>query len=78
AHLYLTFPTERNGIQSTERNQTKRKFAFRLVRFEVTVGRFPQNCSYPLRPKIDFQAERFKPLMIYFFLFRSVGKPKYK
>uniref|UniRef100_A0A915IL76 Uncharacterized protein n=1 Tax=Romanomermis culicivorax TaxID=13658 RepID=A0A915IL76_ROMCU len=30
----------------------------------VTVGRFPQNYSYPLRPKIDFQAERFKLLTI--------------
>uniref|UniRef100_A0A915KGP8 protein-serine/threonine phosphatase n=1 Tax=Romanomermis culicivorax TaxID=13658 RepID=A0A915KGP8_ROMCU len=30
----------------------------------VSVGRFPQNCSYPFRPKIDFQAERLKLLTI--------------
>uniref|UniRef100_A0A915KL02 Uncharacterized protein n=1 Tax=Romanomermis culicivorax TaxID=13658 RepID=A0A915KL02_ROMCU len=28
----------------------------------VTVGRFPENRSYPFRPKVDFQAERFKLL----------------
>uniref|UniRef100_A0A915KB65 Uncharacterized protein n=1 Tax=Romanomermis culicivorax TaxID=13658 RepID=A0A915KB65_ROMCU len=31
AHLYLPFPTERNGMQSTDRNQTKGNF--RSVRF---------------------------------------------
>uniref|UniRef100_A0A915KYV6 Uncharacterized protein n=1 Tax=Romanomermis culicivorax TaxID=13658 RepID=A0A915KYV6_ROMCU len=34
-----------------------------LARFS-TVGRFPQNCSYPIGPKVDFLAERFKLSMI--------------
>uniref|UniRef100_A0A915J0R8 G-protein coupled receptors family 1 profile domain-containing protein n=1 Tax=Romanomermis culicivorax TaxID=13658 RepID=A0A915J0R8_ROMCU len=63
--------TEQNGMQSTERNRTKEKSSFR----SVTVGRFPQNFSYPFRAKVDFQAERFKLLTI-----RSVpskkGKPQ--
>uniref|UniRef100_A0A915HXR1 Uncharacterized protein n=1 Tax=Romanomermis culicivorax TaxID=13658 RepID=A0A915HXR1_ROMCU len=66
AHLNLHFPTERNGMQPTERNQTKGKFSFRSARLEVTVGRFPQNCSYPFRPRMDFQAERSKTLTIHF------------
>uniref|UniRef100_A0A915IP33 Uncharacterized protein n=1 Tax=Romanomermis culicivorax TaxID=13658 RepID=A0A915IP33_ROMCU len=39
---------------------TERKKNFRSIRLEVTVGHFPQNCSYPFRSKVDFQAERFK------------------
>uniref|UniRef100_A0A915IEI6 Uncharacterized protein n=1 Tax=Romanomermis culicivorax TaxID=13658 RepID=A0A915IEI6_ROMCU len=38
---------------------------------KVTVDRFPQNCSYPFRPKVDLQAERFKLLAI-----RSVPSKK--
>uniref|UniRef100_A0A915HL57 Uncharacterized protein n=1 Tax=Romanomermis culicivorax TaxID=13658 RepID=A0A915HL57_ROMCU len=51
-------------MQSTQRNRTNGKFSFRSVRLKFTVGRFPQNCSYPVRPKVDFQAERFKLLAI--------------
>uniref|UniRef100_A0A915LAX8 Uncharacterized protein n=1 Tax=Romanomermis culicivorax TaxID=13658 RepID=A0A915LAX8_ROMCU len=29
AHLHLTFPTKKNGMQYTERNRTKGKFSFR-------------------------------------------------
>uniref|UniRef100_A0A915JC85 Potassium channel tetramerisation-type BTB domain-containing protein n=1 Tax=Romanomermis culicivorax TaxID=13658 RepID=A0A915JC85_ROMCU len=64
-HLYLSFPTERKGMQSTERNETIGKFSFLSVRWWVTVGRFPQNYSYPFRPKMDFPAKRFKLLMIH-------------
>uniref|UniRef100_A0A915K3G1 Uncharacterized protein n=1 Tax=Romanomermis culicivorax TaxID=13658 RepID=A0A915K3G1_ROMCU len=39
--------TERNGLQSPECNRTKGKFSFRSVQLAVTVGRFPQYCSYP-------------------------------
>uniref|UniRef100_A0A915ICC8 Ovule protein n=1 Tax=Romanomermis culicivorax TaxID=13658 RepID=A0A915ICC8_ROMCU len=39
-------------MQSTQRNQTKQTLSFRSVRLEVTVGRFPQNFSYPIRPKL--------------------------
>uniref|UniRef100_A0A915J055 Uncharacterized protein n=1 Tax=Romanomermis culicivorax TaxID=13658 RepID=A0A915J055_ROMCU len=42
-------------MQSTEGDRTKRKFPFRSVRLEVTIGSFPQNYRYPLRPKIDFK-----------------------
>uniref|UniRef100_A0A915L5E4 Uncharacterized protein n=1 Tax=Romanomermis culicivorax TaxID=13658 RepID=A0A915L5E4_ROMCU len=35
-----------------------------LPRGKVTVGRFQQNFSYPLRLKEDFYAERFKLLGI--------------
>uniref|UniRef100_A0A915JVF5 Uncharacterized protein n=1 Tax=Romanomermis culicivorax TaxID=13658 RepID=A0A915JVF5_ROMCU len=71
-HLYLPFPMEMNGMQSTQRHGTKGTFSFHLVRLEVTVGHFPQNCSYPFRSKADFQAE-LKLLAI-----RSVEKVKYK
>uniref|UniRef100_A0A915IEQ9 Uncharacterized protein n=1 Tax=Romanomermis culicivorax TaxID=13658 RepID=A0A915IEQ9_ROMCU len=64
SHLYLPFLAERNGMQSTQRYQTKGKFSFRLVRLKVTVGHFLENCSYPLRSKVDFQAERFELLAI--------------
>uniref|UniRef100_A0A915JM51 Uncharacterized protein n=1 Tax=Romanomermis culicivorax TaxID=13658 RepID=A0A915JM51_ROMCU len=30
-HLYMPFPTERNGMQLTKRNRTKGKFSFRWV-----------------------------------------------
>uniref|UniRef100_A0A915LBW3 Uncharacterized protein n=1 Tax=Romanomermis culicivorax TaxID=13658 RepID=A0A915LBW3_ROMCU len=46
-------------MQSTERNGTKAKFSF-----QVSVNRFPQKCGFPFRPEVDFQAERFKLLMI--------------
>uniref|UniRef100_A0A915I3T6 Uncharacterized protein n=1 Tax=Romanomermis culicivorax TaxID=13658 RepID=A0A915I3T6_ROMCU len=35
AHLYLPFSTERNGMQSTERNRTQQKFSFRSVQLEA-------------------------------------------
>uniref|UniRef100_A0A915HLG6 Large ribosomal subunit protein uL29m n=1 Tax=Romanomermis culicivorax TaxID=13658 RepID=A0A915HLG6_ROMCU len=43
--------TKRNEMQSTQRYRTKGKFSFRSVRLEVTVGHFPQNCSYPFPSK---------------------------
>uniref|UniRef100_A0A915KND6 Uncharacterized protein n=1 Tax=Romanomermis culicivorax TaxID=13658 RepID=A0A915KND6_ROMCU len=49
-------------MQMMEHNRTKEKSSFRSVQFDVTVGRFPKNYSYPFRPKMDFQAERFKLL----------------
>uniref|UniRef100_A0A915JAY9 Uncharacterized protein n=1 Tax=Romanomermis culicivorax TaxID=13658 RepID=A0A915JAY9_ROMCU len=60
-------------MQLAECNGTEGKFSFRSVRLEVTVGRFPQYCTYLFRPKVDFQAERLKLLTI-----RSVEKGKYK
>uniref|UniRef100_A0A915JAZ7 Uncharacterized protein n=1 Tax=Romanomermis culicivorax TaxID=13658 RepID=A0A915JAZ7_ROMCU len=61
----LIFPTERNGAEFNRCSITERKRDFRSVRFDqVTVGRFPQNCNYHFRPKVDFQAERFKLLTI--------------
>uniref|UniRef100_A0A915JWQ6 E2 ubiquitin-conjugating enzyme n=1 Tax=Romanomermis culicivorax TaxID=13658 RepID=A0A915JWQ6_ROMCU len=51
-------------MQSTQHYRTKGKFSFRSVGLEVTVGRFPQHCTYPLRSKVDFQAEPFKLLSI--------------
>uniref|UniRef100_A0A915K649 Uncharacterized protein n=1 Tax=Romanomermis culicivorax TaxID=13658 RepID=A0A915K649_ROMCU len=56
--------TERSGMQSMERNRTEEEFSSRLVRLKITFSRFPQNCSYLFRPKVDFQAERFKLLKI--------------
>uniref|UniRef100_A0A915J516 Uncharacterized protein n=1 Tax=Romanomermis culicivorax TaxID=13658 RepID=A0A915J516_ROMCU len=52
----------RNGMQLAECTRRKGQFSFRSVRLEVTVGRFPQYCSYHIRPKVDFQAEQFKLL----------------
>uniref|UniRef100_A0A915HYP3 Uncharacterized protein n=1 Tax=Romanomermis culicivorax TaxID=13658 RepID=A0A915HYP3_ROMCU len=43
---------------------TEQKKNFRSVRLEVTVGRFPQNCTYPFRPEVDFEGEHFKLLTI--------------
>uniref|UniRef100_A0A915HX39 Bromo domain-containing protein n=1 Tax=Romanomermis culicivorax TaxID=13658 RepID=A0A915HX39_ROMCU len=48
ARLYFPFRTERNGMQSVERNRTKGKFLFPSARLEVIVGRL---CSYPFRSK---------------------------
>uniref|UniRef100_A0A915IXI1 Uncharacterized protein n=1 Tax=Romanomermis culicivorax TaxID=13658 RepID=A0A915IXI1_ROMCU len=63
-HFYFPFSAEQNGMQSTQRYGTKQKFSLCSVRLEVTVGHFLENCSYPLRSKVDFQAERFKLLAI--------------
>uniref|UniRef100_A0A915KC60 Uncharacterized protein n=1 Tax=Romanomermis culicivorax TaxID=13658 RepID=A0A915KC60_ROMCU len=52
-------------MQSTEFNQTKEKLSFRSIQLVVTVGRFPQNCICPFRPKMNFQAECFKLLTIH-------------
>uniref|UniRef100_A0A915KVK5 Uncharacterized protein n=1 Tax=Romanomermis culicivorax TaxID=13658 RepID=A0A915KVK5_ROMCU len=60
-------------MQSTQRYRAKGKFSFRSVVLEVTVGRFPQNFTYPSRLKVNFQAERFKLLAI-----RSVSSKKAK
>uniref|UniRef100_A0A915JB71 PilS cassette n=1 Tax=Romanomermis culicivorax TaxID=13658 RepID=A0A915JB71_ROMCU len=38
-------------MQLTERNRRERKFPFHSVWLDVTVGRFPQICSYPFRSK---------------------------
>uniref|UniRef100_A0A915KSZ2 Uncharacterized protein n=1 Tax=Romanomermis culicivorax TaxID=13658 RepID=A0A915KSZ2_ROMCU len=65
-NLYSPFPTEWNGMQSTQRNRTEGKFSFYSVRLEDIVGPFPQNCSYPFRLKVDFQAGRSKLLAISF------------
>uniref|UniRef100_A0A915HY62 Uncharacterized protein n=1 Tax=Romanomermis culicivorax TaxID=13658 RepID=A0A915HY62_ROMCU len=51
-------------MQSTQRYRTKGKFSFPSVPLGVIVGHFLENCSYPLRSKVDFQAERFKVLAI--------------
>uniref|UniRef100_A0A915KN29 long-chain-fatty-acid--CoA ligase n=1 Tax=Romanomermis culicivorax TaxID=13658 RepID=A0A915KN29_ROMCU len=64
AQLYLPLPTERNGMQLTERNRTEGKFPLRSVIMKITVGRFPQNRSYHFRLSVDLQAERFKLLAI--------------
>uniref|UniRef100_A0A915JTM4 Uncharacterized protein n=1 Tax=Romanomermis culicivorax TaxID=13658 RepID=A0A915JTM4_ROMCU len=53
---------EGNAIETTLPNE--RKFSFRSVQLEVTVGHFLEDCSYPLRSKVDFQAKRFKLLKI--------------
>uniref|UniRef100_A0A915HYS1 Uncharacterized protein n=1 Tax=Romanomermis culicivorax TaxID=13658 RepID=A0A915HYS1_ROMCU len=63
----LSFPTERREMQSTELDVTKGKFS---VLLEVTIGRFPENCSCPCRPKVDFQVESLKLLMIHLVPFR--------
>uniref|UniRef100_A0A915HPF1 Uncharacterized protein n=1 Tax=Romanomermis culicivorax TaxID=13658 RepID=A0A915HPF1_ROMCU len=47
-------------MQSTQRYQMRGKFSFCSVRSEVTIGDFLENCSYPLRSKVDSQAEHFK------------------
>uniref|UniRef100_A0A915IF37 Uncharacterized protein n=1 Tax=Romanomermis culicivorax TaxID=13658 RepID=A0A915IF37_ROMCU len=47
---------------STQCYRTKGEFSFRSIWLEITVGHFPQNCSYPFRLKADFQHERFKLL----------------
>uniref|UniRef100_A0A915HQF0 Uncharacterized protein n=1 Tax=Romanomermis culicivorax TaxID=13658 RepID=A0A915HQF0_ROMCU len=41
-------------------NERKFWFPFGLVRS----GHFPQNCSFPFRKEVDYQAERFKLLAI--------------
>uniref|UniRef100_A0A915HQ96 Uncharacterized protein n=1 Tax=Romanomermis culicivorax TaxID=13658 RepID=A0A915HQ96_ROMCU len=75
-HLYLRFSMERNRMESTQPYRMEGKFSFRSVWLEITVGRFLQNCSYPSRSKVDFQAERFKLLLIRTVPFRSVEKGK--
>uniref|UniRef100_A0A915LA27 Uncharacterized protein n=1 Tax=Romanomermis culicivorax TaxID=13658 RepID=A0A915LA27_ROMCU len=47
-------------MQSRQRYRTKGKFPFRLVRLEVIVDLFLENCSYSSQLKVDFQAEHFK------------------
>uniref|UniRef100_A0A915JNL5 EF-hand domain-containing protein n=1 Tax=Romanomermis culicivorax TaxID=13658 RepID=A0A915JNL5_ROMCU len=42
---------ERNGMQSTQRFQTKEKFSFHSVWLGVTVGHFLENWSHPFRSK---------------------------
>uniref|UniRef100_A0A915LAW9 Uncharacterized protein n=1 Tax=Romanomermis culicivorax TaxID=13658 RepID=A0A915LAW9_ROMCU len=44
----------RNGTECNQRNLTERKENVPSVPLEVTVGRFPQFCSYRFRPKVDF------------------------
>uniref|UniRef100_A0A915IZD5 SAM-dependent MTase TRM10-type domain-containing protein n=1 Tax=Romanomermis culicivorax TaxID=13658 RepID=A0A915IZD5_ROMCU len=61
-------------MQSTEHDRTNGKCSFRLVQLEVTVGRCPQNFSYPLRPNVGFQAERFKPLTTRSFPSKTASK----
>uniref|UniRef100_A0A915I069 Uncharacterized protein n=1 Tax=Romanomermis culicivorax TaxID=13658 RepID=A0A915I069_ROMCU len=61
-HLYLPF--RGNGTECNRHKVTELKRNFRSVWLEVTVGHFPQNCSYPFRSKVDLQAERFKLLTI--------------
>uniref|UniRef100_A0A915K0Y1 Uncharacterized protein n=1 Tax=Romanomermis culicivorax TaxID=13658 RepID=A0A915K0Y1_ROMCU len=69
AHLYLLFPTERNGTECNQRNVTEWK--------GNSVGGYCRSFSvklqlyFPFRPKADFQAKRFKLLTIH-----SVGKSK--
>uniref|UniRef100_A0A915INZ6 Ribosomal protein L5 n=1 Tax=Romanomermis culicivorax TaxID=13658 RepID=A0A915INZ6_ROMCU len=48
-----------NGTACNRHNVTERK-RFSFHRLEVTVGRFPQNRSYPFRPQVNFRGERFK------------------
>uniref|UniRef100_A0A915HMB9 Uncharacterized protein n=1 Tax=Romanomermis culicivorax TaxID=13658 RepID=A0A915HMB9_ROMCU len=38
--------------------------AFEIFNAKFTVGRFPQTYSCPFRPKVNYQAERFKLLTI--------------
>uniref|UniRef100_A0A915IF48 Uncharacterized protein n=1 Tax=Romanomermis culicivorax TaxID=13658 RepID=A0A915IF48_ROMCU len=56
----LPFPMERNAIDTALPNEKNIFVTFGWV--EVTIRRLPQNCSYPFRLKLDFQAERFKLL----------------
>uniref|UniRef100_A0A915J8F0 NADH dehydrogenase [ubiquinone] iron-sulfur protein 3, mitochondrial n=1 Tax=Romanomermis culicivorax TaxID=13658 RepID=A0A915J8F0_ROMCU len=63
AHLYLPFPTECNEVDGTLPNE--REILVLLDSVEA-VRRFPQNWSYPSRPKENFQAERFKLLTVHF------------
>uniref|UniRef100_A0A915JWJ8 Uncharacterized protein n=1 Tax=Romanomermis culicivorax TaxID=13658 RepID=A0A915JWJ8_ROMCU len=53
---------ERNGTECNRGNVTEGNGNFRSVRLDATVGRLPQNCSRPFRPKVDFQAESCKLL----------------
>uniref|UniRef100_A0A915ICA4 Uncharacterized protein n=1 Tax=Romanomermis culicivorax TaxID=13658 RepID=A0A915ICA4_ROMCU len=66
-HLYLPFWIERNGrrIQSTQRYRTKAKFFFSFGLVGGYRLPFLENCSYPFRSIVDFQAERFKLLTIH-------------
>uniref|UniRef100_A0A915J5L5 Uncharacterized protein n=1 Tax=Romanomermis culicivorax TaxID=13658 RepID=A0A915J5L5_ROMCU len=51
-------------MQWTQHYRMKGKFSFRSVQLEVTVDHFLENFNYPLKSKVDFQAERFKLLAI--------------
>uniref|UniRef100_A0A915KYD0 Uncharacterized protein n=1 Tax=Romanomermis culicivorax TaxID=13658 RepID=A0A915KYD0_ROMCU len=51
-----------NGTECNRENVTKGNRNFRSVRFDITVGRFPNNCSCRFRPKVNFQPECFKLL----------------
>uniref|UniRef100_A0A915IX80 Uncharacterized protein n=1 Tax=Romanomermis culicivorax TaxID=13658 RepID=A0A915IX80_ROMCU len=53
---YLPFSAERNGMQSTERNGTERKFLFSSVRLELAIGPSLPNRTYTFQSKsIHFQ-----------------------
>uniref|UniRef100_A0A915HER8 Uncharacterized protein n=1 Tax=Romanomermis culicivorax TaxID=13658 RepID=A0A915HER8_ROMCU len=58
----------RNGTECNRHNVIERKGNFRSVRLGATVGHFLENCSYPFRLKVDFQAVNDR--------FRSVEKGK--
>uniref|UniRef100_A0A915IF29 Uncharacterized protein n=1 Tax=Romanomermis culicivorax TaxID=13658 RepID=A0A915IF29_ROMCU len=62
-----------DGTERKRHYVIERKEIFRSVRSDVTVGHLLENCSYPLRSRVDFRAEYYKLLVI-----RSVEKGKHK
>uniref|UniRef100_A0A915L7R3 Uncharacterized protein n=1 Tax=Romanomermis culicivorax TaxID=13658 RepID=A0A915L7R3_ROMCU len=58
-HLYLPFPTEWNETEYNRQNLTDRE-----GNFYCDPSKKAKSCNYPLRSKVDFQAECFKLLAI--------------